>query len=432
MDHAIGASSSHGDRPGAAPILIVGASARAAAQSARRGGLEPWTADLFCDRDLLETCSHAVQIESYPHGIERALAAAPPGPWIYTGALENHPDLIDRIAAVRPLFGICGEPVRAVRNALRLADAVRAAGFNAPRCLLSPAGVPTDGSWLFKPLASAGGYNIERYVGHAGRANARESYFQECIEGVPASAVYIGDGDGTTCLGVTRQLIGLPWCGAANGRSGPFRYCGSIGPLNLVGPLVRSFQKLGAVLARTFTLRGLIGLDVIIQADEIWPIELNPRFTASVEILERTLGVSAVRLHVDAFFAQEETEETEKSVAWASAHADEQFASAKAHATKSLLPPFPPIQFGNGVQGKTVLYASEDQIISDVFSSWVEQQNGDRMWPRVADIPAAGSSIRAGQPFVTVFAEGPDERAVLDGLKAIAADAYRNLAVSPG
>jgi predicted ATP-grasp superfamily ATP-dependent carboligase len=346
MDHVIGANSSCGEQPGAAPILIVGASARAAAQSARRGGLEPWAADLFCDRDLIEACSHAVRIEHYPHGAERAFAVAPPGPWMYTGALENHPDLIDRIAAVRPLYGISGESMRAVRDPSQLAEAVRTAGFNAPRCSLSAIGVPTDGTWLIKPIASAGGHRVEPYVGHAvrgtallsrhqttaDRLTAQESrptsppancYFQERIEGVPASGVYIAHGNGAICLGVSRQLIGMQWCGAGHADRGRFRYCGSIAPIDVSALLARRFEKLGSALAHTFTLRGLFGLDAIRRGDEIWPLELNPRYTASVEILERSLGTSAVRLHFNSFLTHEETEETQNAVAWGLSHPTE-------------------------------------------------------------------------------------------------------------
>ncbi len=417
MDHAIGASSSCGEPSGAAPILIVGASARAAAQSAGRGGLEPWAADLFCDRDLIEACSHALRIEHYPHGVERVLAAAPPGPWMYTGALENHPELIDRIAAIRPLYGISGESLRAVRDPLRLAEAVRAAGFNAPRCSITPTGVPTDGSWLIKPLASAGGQRIEHYVGHAVRAGARDYYFQEKIEGLPASAVYIGHGRAAICLGVSRQLIRMPLCGTRHEDHGRFRYCGSIAPIDVSALLARRFEKLGSALAHTFTLRGLFGLDVIVQGDEIWPIELNPRSTASCEILERSLETSAVRLHCEAFFAQEETEGTEKPVAWALAHAKRWPAWANAQATR--------------FHGKIILFAPEDLVVGESFLAWVERQNSGLVWPQIADVPASGSAIRAGQPIVTVFAAGPDEQAVFDGLKALAAEAYRNLAVSP-
>src|SRR5258707_10986773 len=103
MDPVFGVSSSCNDPAGGEMILIVGASARAAAMSARRSGLNPWAADMFGDLDL-RACCPGQRIENYPHGLERALAAAPDGRWMYTGALENHPDLVDRIAAVRPLY----------------------------------------------------------------------------------------------------------------------------------------------------------------------------------------------------------------------------------------------------------------------------------------------------------------------------------------
>src|SRR5437667_188035 len=68
-------------------LLIVGASARAAAFSALRAGLRPWCADLFADVDLQRACP-ALRIagRGYPHGLERMLGLAPPGPWLYTGA----------------------------------------------------------------------------------------------------------------------------------------------------------------------------------------------------------------------------------------------------------------------------------------------------------------------------------------------------------
>ncbi|MBW3539720.1 MAG: hypothetical protein KY476_05570, partial [Planctomycetes bacterium] len=58
-------------------LLIAGASARAAAQSAVRSGWSVTALDLFADRDLAATCE-AVRVESYPWGLIAAAAAAPP------------------------------------------------------------------------------------------------------------------------------------------------------------------------------------------------------------------------------------------------------------------------------------------------------------------------------------------------------------------
>jgi len=89
-------------------LLILGASARAAAQSALRAGCRRvWAADLFADADL-RACAEVVQVRDYPHGLEAAISQAPDGPWMYTGALENHPRLVDRLARLHPLLGCPG------------------------------------------------------------------------------------------------------------------------------------------------------------------------------------------------------------------------------------------------------------------------------------------------------------------------------------
>src|SRR5436305_1386644 len=88
------------------PVLIVGASARAAAASAVRAGLRPWCLDLFADLDLQQLAPvRPIPPGGYPHALADLLPQGPPGPWMYTGALENHPRLIERLARDRPLWG---------------------------------------------------------------------------------------------------------------------------------------------------------------------------------------------------------------------------------------------------------------------------------------------------------------------------------------
>src|SRR5262245_51803287 len=77
-------------------LIICGASTRAAAFSAIRAGLKPWCIDLFADEDLKAKCPvMPIPRAEYPHklpeGIERH---AVPGPWMYTGRLENNPRTI--------------------------------------------------------------------------------------------------------------------------------------------------------------------------------------------------------------------------------------------------------------------------------------------------------------------------------------------------
>src|SRR5262245_5672928 len=96
-------------------MIIVGASARAAAMSALRAGWSPWCADLFADADLERIAPvRRIASDEYPDGLIDTLKDAPAGPWMYTGALENRPDLIARVD--RPLLGNSADGVRAVRK----------------------------------------------------------------------------------------------------------------------------------------------------------------------------------------------------------------------------------------------------------------------------------------------------------------------------
>ncbi|MFM9196015.1 MAG: hypothetical protein ACKOWG_09790 [Planctomycetia bacterium] len=103
------------------PLVILGASARALARSAAQAGWEPYAADLFCDLDLQATARQAVQVSAgYPSSLASAAAGFPSAaPWCYTGALENHPDLVDRIAKTRPLAGNAGAILRRLREPVR-------------------------------------------------------------------------------------------------------------------------------------------------------------------------------------------------------------------------------------------------------------------------------------------------------------------------
>ncbi len=385
-------------------VLIVGASARAAAMSARRSGCEVWAADRFGDLDL-RACATGVCLENYPAGLIDALAAAPSGPWLYTGALENEPDLIERLAAIRPLCGVGGDVLRRIRDPLALAAALREQGYEfVPNCTTDSRGLSLDGSWLVKPRASAGGVGIQPWIGQSsGRAGGR--YWQERVDGLPVAAIYLtGEGRRAELLGVTRQLLGTAWCGLER-ESDRFRYCGSLGPLTLSPREREQFIRLGNSLAAAFQLVGLVGVDAVLNADGVWLVEINPRYTASVEVLERALGIEAIRRHLTA------------RGQWPMVSDQWPETSGEALGIAQLC-------------GKVILFARRNVTVSQEFVRWCETCNQDQPFPMVADISKPGTPIARGQPIVTVLADGPDEQGVLARLQGLAAEAESRLAIA--
>lgn len=259
-------------------VLIVGASVRAAAWSALRAGREPWGVDLFADRDGLRIARVArCSAEGYPAELVRLARDCPPMPWCYTGALENHPDVLAELCRNRELEGNDAEVIRRVRDPFAVERVLREASLPA----LSVVRQPSEGVWLRKPIASAGGRGIA-FVSWADRPDAftRSHYYQRYAEG-PAFSTLFRVAERPRLLGSTVQLVGQPWLHAK-----PFAYCGSIGPISLPPTASATLDRFGCVLASAFGLWDLFGIDWVLSDGQPWLVEVNPRYTASVEVVE--------------------------------------------------------------------------------------------------------------------------------------------------
>ncbi len=348
--------------------------------SAKRAGFDVAAADMFGDADLRSMANVSV-VTNYPHGLVEAVKHFAPGPWIYTGALENHPNLVERMSKSRELLGTSADQLPAVRNPALMSRALQEAELPHPANRPADDPPPTNELWLVKPLRSAGGLGICSWSGTL-LPETKDYFFQTKIEGTPISAVFVGTSDGVTFLGATEQLIGTEWLHSAG-----FQYCGSLGPLQLASTTTRQCRRIGETLRRRFGLLGLFGVDAILSDDEVIPVEINPRYPASVEILERCSGCSAVKLHVDAC----------------------------RNAPQIVAPERPT---GEKFCGKAIVYAPRDLNVDHSAHLHLWQQRGDPLKPEVADIPMAGTEIPRHRPILTIFAEGPNREHVVAALRS--------------
>lgn len=375
-------------------IAILGASARAAAESACLADWTPSAADLFGDRDLIAIADW-VPVNGYPQGLYAAATRLPHSPWIYTGGLENHPDLVDHIGQTRPLLGNAGDVLRAVRDPWRLASCLEQHGFHCPPLTREPPDGSGPDIWLIKPLKSCGGHGIRVYTGsrRASHAAAEGYYFQQFVAGTSCAAVYVAARQQARLLGVTRQLVGEPWAG---GR--PFAYCGSIGPLTLSPATSQTFHEIGNCLAATFGLTGVFGVDAISDGQGVHVLEVNPRYTASVEVLERALNRALLGDHL---------------AACRQGVLPERLDSTARHC------------------GKAVIYADTDLAVTRELCRRIDAPNRGQPWPPLADLPCPGTRIVSGRPALTVRAEGSNSCDVQAKLRLLAA-AVRSLLADQG
>ncbi len=353
-------------------MLILGVSARAAAFSALRCGLRPYCADHFADRDLAAVCPvERVEFARGPVGFADVAESLPPSPWFYTGGLENHPDLVERISRRHRLWGVGADELRRVRDPFAVAEALSAAGIPVPEVRDDPGGLPRDGSWLVKPMASGGGIGIEPLVGQE-IADPRSKYYQRKIEGISFSALFIGSRDRARLVGVARQ-----WVGDVPGR--PFAYRGGIVPGRLGPAPAARLAELGDRLASAFGLVGWFGVDYVLRQGIPWPVEVNPRYTASVELHEMAAGRALLPAH----------------------------RAACEDLSGTASEPQGPRKRRSRAAAKWIVYAPHRLVVPEIAMETPVIDGPDAV-TTVGDIPAPGAGIEAGEPVMTLLARDSD------------------------
>ena len=365
-------------------LVVAGVTTRALALSASRAGYQVTAVDAFGDLDLrgaaeVLTLRQDSARRYSPSAAAAAAASVPADLAAYTSNFENYPDAVARLSRGRTLLGNPPAVLRRVRDPIELMRALRRRGFPTPN---TRASCPSEGgAWLVKPRRSGGGHNI---VPWRGGSVPRTRYLQERIAGRPGSIVFAADGRNAVLLGLTRQLVG----DARFGSTG-FRYCGSL--LASSGAtlfpdqpsLLRTAAALAAAVTMEFGLVGLNGLDFIAREGVPYPVEVNPRFSASMELIERAHGLSLFRLHE--------------------------------RACRGTLPGAP-----GSVRhafGKAIVFARRNVTLADT-SRWLAST-----W--CADVPHPRESIGRGRPVCTVFEEARDAAACYRGLLRRADQVYR-------
>jgi predicted ATP-grasp superfamily ATP-dependent carboligase len=374
--------------------LLIGISVRAMAESAVRGGYRVVALDAFGDRDLRAlTESRSLRRDfGFPYSPENLYRAGLNlefDSFAYTSNLENHPEIVSRFAEKSRIIGNSPKSVARVRHWPELFSALRDAGFHVPKTFFR-GNIFTSGPgdrWLEKPLSGGGGHGI-RYVhpspgyisGNDDASVRADGMIQEYVTGIPCSASFVANGMESVVIGVSEQLIGLRFWGASG-----FRYCGNIVPApamfdpNAGGSLLGEIRAITNFLSREFSLYGANGIDFILRNGEIYVTEVNPRYAASMEIVETAYGLPVFDLHLRSVLNSE----------------------LPVFDLESELRP-------GRFSGKAYLYAERDVTIPDT-GNWTARG--------IRDIPECGEKIDRGGPVCTILADGTTRDEVLRELK---------------
>lgn len=341
------------------PYLVVGLSGRALMQSARCAGLATVVLDLFADSEVRRDAYRWARVGALPDGfdgerlLEAAQRLAPPAHCagvVYGAGFEAHPDWLSLLADGRPLLGNPPEVLASVGDPHHFFAVLDRLGVPHPPVRFRAPDDP-DG-WLAKRAHACGGTHVLP-AARAPRDAAR--YYQRRMNGDVVSVLFLTDGRDLRILGTSLQ-----WQ-AADGAL-PYQYAGAVSHHRLGSALLGEIRLAIGDLVRWWGLRGLNGVDLVVDGQDYYVLEVNPRPTATVELYQQATGHSLFDAHVRACHGL----------------------------------PLPELRLAGQRHAHRVLFANRDLCIPRAF-----------VWPRwSSDRPVADTRVRRGEPLCTIHAAG--------------------------
>lgn len=355
-------------------LAVIALSARPLITSAARAGLSALSLDLFAELDTCAKAARCVRVHrKNGHGFDgddliQALAhLAPDGLPVVLGAgLEDDPALMARIAARNPILGNSAATVRVVKDPIALSALCATLKIPFPHIVMeAPDAAFAVGPALDKQIGGCGGGHITRRVSGDLSPPSTGHYLQREVSGQPYSLLLLANGTDVRIVGVSRQ-----W--HAPDSDHPFRYGGSLGPVDLPSAHDAAIRAAATRLALACGLVGLVSVDFVVDQDRWWLIEVNPRLSSALDLFDIDPMPPLLALHLAACGGR--------------------------------LPATLPVPTGR--RAVAVLHAPHDLVVPE------------RAWPSDAvDRPAPGAAIRAGAAVCSVRASGSTVQATQDQLQ---------------
>ncbi|MCB1908637.1 MAG: ATP-grasp domain-containing protein [Rhodocyclaceae bacterium] len=361
-------------------LLVVGLSARTMAEGAVAAGFRVDAADCFGDRDTLAVvdrwhpCGAGGQLALAPARLLALLAELARGGeflgWVAGNGFEGRADLLAQGEALLPLLGNPAAVLRQVRTPATFFSRLSALAIAHPPIRLDP---PPESGWLAKDAWGSGGWHVRRHDPRQPLpATGGGHYFQREQAGVPMSALFVADRQRARVLGFSRQLVR-----PLGGR--PMVYRGCIGPVTVDAAVAGRIAGIADTLTRAFELRGVNGIDFLLDGMGVAILELNPRPVASIAVLHDSVAGGPIAAHLSALL-------------------DGRLPSRSK-------PPAGVVHGCETVFARRRLYLDGDQADRLAQLPWCH------------DRPASATGFSWGEPVCSITASGPDADAVGDELR---------------
>lgn len=378
-------------------LTAIGFSTRALVQCAHRERLAIRSYDCCGDRDTRELAFDTKVIDlNDPCWIE---TLTPSERVMLAGGLEDNATALELLSRVDNT--IVPEQYLQMRNWKNWQRWALESGLNFPsthtpeewlRRQVSPtvdpnAEVKQPGRrWLWKKHRSAGGLGVkfvdsnELKEPSQLRANdlSELGLLQEYVSGKSIGVSFLSSHHGTLIVGMSESIPLQPHIWS------DFIYRGSIAPISIPKSIETPLSDFANSVVRSTEWRGIWQADFVLNGDALYLLEINPRWTASMELLAHGYDLPLVSWHV-------ECRQFDR-VTWQ---------GAKSHLEK--------VQLGLPSKfRKEIRYAEEDGFVSAEEADdwwkrrWIARQaESNGLW--YADIPMVHATLTKGAPVYSVI-----------------------------
>jgi predicted ATP-grasp superfamily ATP-dependent carboligase len=337
-------------------VLIAGFATRHVACSAWKAGYDVYSVDHFCDRDLFWYTRDAVK--DLPSACAEMIGRHHIDMAVFTSGAEAMHSTV-------PVKGTPPDRIDRFLDKQKTQEFFEELGISVPR-------IAGDSQYpaMIKPRTGSGGWRNRIIRNEQEKKNWEiefenpPSIVQEVVSGIPASVCCLADGEQAVAISTNEQIL------RGENAAAPYGFSGSVTPFVSVGSerMVSYAEKIAAASG----CEGSIGIDFI-AGDDVWAIEVNPRFQATLDTVEMATGINLFEAHL--------------------------------RACDGTLPERRPSPEHYAV--RTILFAERDLTVTGDMS---------RLAPAVADIPWPGTEFEEGHAVLSVYGRGKDREEALSML----------------
>jgi predicted ATP-grasp superfamily ATP-dependent carboligase len=332
-------------------VLVAGFSTRHVVQSAYRTGYITYAVDHFCDQDLFWYTRDRMRFEELDEIPECIRILCEKYPIDYLVVTSGAEHLRSRV----PLLGTPPDRLERLLDKQKTHRLFEELGIPTPSLI-------TDDRYpvMAKPVTGAGGWRNRILRNEAEKRAWMQEFpdipgiYQQIVEGMPASVSCVCNGTHARAVAVNEQLL-------RGSTDAPYGFSGCITPI--IHPKVKEMISLAEKAAGESGCVGSIGVDFVLS-EEIWAIEINPRFQATLDTVEMATGLNLFDLHIRACSGE--------------------------------IPVRQPVT--RRFAARSILFADRDLVLETDLT---------RFAPSVADIPWPGTHFEEGNAVVSVFGSGP-------------------------